>query len=369
MILARPLISEEGSLLLAEGVPLGENLVRRLREVGIPFVYVRDDRFPTDRIRPLLSPQSLRRVTAELRDLLVQAARDHAAAALTLPLEVLGSQVEEILAEVLSQPDLVVHLLDMKSHQSYEVQHGVQTLVLSALCAHRLGVSREEIRILGLGALLHDLGKVFLSPALLAKADPLDEEDWREIRRHPELGADLMEEQRDQWPLASEVALGHHERLDGSGYPRRLEGGRIPLSALIVAVADVYDALTSPRPYRPEPFTPLKALRHLRLGSGRLYDPRVVETFASLVCPFPVGTWVRLSTGHVGLVTEVHPEAPDRPVLSVVRHEEKGPLPQPLRVDLGVRREASVRAVLEDEDSSVLHPLADEIPDPSDPPR
>ena len=369
MVLARPLVSEEGTLLLAEGVPLGESLIHRLVEVGVPFVYVRDDRFPTDRVQPLVSPQSLRRVTADLRGVLVQAAQDHASSSLTLSLEVLGSQVEELICEVLSQPDLVVHLLDLKSCQSYEVQHGVQTLVLSALCAHRLGVSREEIRILGLGALLHDLGKVFLSPGLMSKVEPLSEEEWKEIRRHPEMGAGLMEEHRDLWPLASEAALSHHERLDGSGYPDGKREEQVSATARIVAVADVYDALTSPRPYRPVPFSPLKALRHLQLGAGRLYDPRVVEAFSSLICPFPVGTWLRLSTGHVGLVTEIHPEAPDRPVLSVVRLEGKGPLPQPLRVDLAAHRDASVRAILEDEDSVVLHRLEDEVPDPFDPPR
>jgi HD-GYP domain-containing protein (c-di-GMP phosphodiesterase class II) len=350
MVLARPLLSEEGKLLLAEGVSLGESLIRRISEVGIPFVYVRDDRFPDDdRARPLISPQNQRGAVAMLHVTFAEMAASYESRVLAVRLGDLADLVRDLLREALSRPAVVVHLLDLRSLSAYEPQHALQTLLLSGLIGRAMGLPEAELFTLGLGAFLHDIGKVAVPSRILDKPGHLEPEEWSVIRRHPLFGGEILGEQGGVWREAARAALHHHERLDGSGYPEGLRGEAIPRIARIVAVADAYDAMTAARPYRPVPMPPSRALRALRSAEGTHLDPEVVKTLSSLVAPYPIGTWLRLSTGQIGVVVEVRPERPDKPVLSVVRNERTGPLPTPLRVDLSLAPDARISTILEDE--------------------
>ncbi|HEX9014223.1 MAG TPA: HD-GYP domain-containing protein, partial [Anaerolineaceae bacterium] len=143
------------------------------------------------------------------------------------------------------------------------------------------GMSQTELEHLRRGALLHDIGKTSVSDAILKKPGPLNAEEWAAIRRHPQLAHDLLA----PVPLlnsALAVPTGHHERWDGSGYPRGLVGEQIPLAARVFALADVWDALTHGRPYR-RAWSPEKALEYIRGEAGRHFDPRLVELFLMLV--------------------------------------------------------------------------------------
>ena len=155
------------------------------------------------------------------------------------------------------------------------VRHGVRTAILAAALARRLGLDAGTVRRLRLAALLHDIGKVGVPGAVLRKPGPLTDEEWAAVRRHPEVGAEIVARVPGLTPVA-EIILAHHERWDGSGYPRGLKGEEIPVEARILAVADVYDALRSDRPYRPA-WSEEEALSYIRAQSGRLFDPRVVE--------------------------------------------------------------------------------------------
>ena len=150
----------------------------------------------------------------------------------------------------------------------------------SELTARALGLSPAEVRIVRCAGILHDIGKIGVHDSILGKPGPLDPDEERELRRHTEYGAAIVQPMR----FAAEVApiiLGHHEHWDGSGYPNRLAGDEIPLGARIIAVVDAWDAMTSDRPYRPS-LGEEEALRRLRAGAGTQWDPRVVEVFVQL---------------------------------------------------------------------------------------
>lgn len=150
----------------------------------------------------------------------------------------------------------------------------------SEAIGRQLGLSEEEVTALGHAAVVHDIGKLRIPDALLAKPAPLSEEEWALVRKHPVYGEDLLGE-GSFYALARQVARWHHERWDGSGYPDGLRGEAIPLGARIVAVADVFDALTSPRPYK-EAWSVAEAVRYIREQRGKHFAPDVVDAFVAL---------------------------------------------------------------------------------------
>jgi HD-GYP domain-containing protein (c-di-GMP phosphodiesterase class II) len=152
---------------------------------------------------------------------------------------------------------------------------------LAILTGERLGLSGQRLIDLSYGAYLHDIGKVRVPSQILGKADALDDEEWEQMRRHPEHGEDILRE-KSFLQAASRIVRAHHERYDGTGYPDGLRGEEIPIEARIIAVVDAYDAITSERPYKPA-LAKKRALEELRLGSGTHFDSRVVRAFASVI--------------------------------------------------------------------------------------
>ena len=167
----------------------------------------------------------------------------------------------------------------------YTPDHALEVARLSWLVGVQLGLNEEELEWLVHGALLHDVGKISVADAILEKLGPLTEEEWKVVKRHPEVGARMIE------PLESvrkavPVIRHHHERPDGGGYPDGLKGDEIPLAARIVAVVDAYDVMLR-RPYRPERYgsksSPAEALKELRDEAGRQFDVGVVEAMGRLL--------------------------------------------------------------------------------------
>ncbi|GCE07843.1 HD-GYP domain-containing protein [Dictyobacter aurantiacus] len=173
--------------------------------------------------------------------------------------------------------------------------HARQVKLLAQAVAHQLQQTEEEVYLLGLAALMHDLGKIAIPPALLNKPGPLTEQEWIVMRLHPVIGASLLEKAGGTWSSVAPAVLAHHERWDGDGYPYRLAGEEIPLHARILAVADSYAAMTELRPYRTA-ISPAEARTEIRRGIGRAYDPRVAEAFLALCSRHDQGASVHLSS-------------------------------------------------------------------------
>jgi HD-GYP domain-containing protein (c-di-GMP phosphodiesterase class II) len=167
----------------------------------------------------------------------------------------------------------------IEARDPYARGHSARVSALAVVVARRLGWRDARLGALRLGGLLHDVGKLNLDDAVLQKPGPLDEREYREIRRHPLAGARLIRRFETLRPALPYI-LFHHERWDGSGYPSGRSREQIPIGARIVAVADAFDAMTSLRPYRP-PLSLRRALVELRSGSGTQFDPGVVRAFLS----------------------------------------------------------------------------------------
>jgi len=224
----------------------------------------------------LVKPVRPRELRARCRNLLQL--RQHSESvkqrALSLEQRLLSSmhEVEERERETLSRLARAIEYRDAGTSAFLE-----RMAHFAGLIAEDLGMAEDEIRMIELAAPLHDMGKIAIPDAILMKAGPLDEEETGMMRRHPHIGHQLLSGSQNRFiQLGAVIALHHHERFDGSGYPEGLAGDAIPIEARIVAVADVLDALLSPRPYKPS--WPLAdALAFLQQQGGILFDPRCVE--------------------------------------------------------------------------------------------
>ena len=160
--------------------------------------------------------------------------------------------------------------------------HLIRMARYSRLIANAIGVERDEAETIELAAPLHDLGKIGIPDGILLKPGRLDEAEWTTMQRHPSIGHEILKGSASKYVrMGALIALGHHERYDGKGYPRGLDGDHIPLCARIVAVADVYDALTSARPYK-KAWKSADALDYIRSQRGKHFDPGLADAFLGI---------------------------------------------------------------------------------------
>ncbi|MEW6059995.1 MAG: HD-GYP domain-containing protein [Actinomycetota bacterium] len=243
-------------------------------------------------------------------------------------------RLTEHLADLISADTAQALLLTtVKSYDEYTYHHMVNVCILSLAIARASGLSKDQAVVLGIGGLLHDVGKVKVPQEILQYDGALNEEQWRLIQRHPVDGAGLvLVTSRSAFHPAVATVLEHHCAFDGSGYPR-LFGRRAPsLASRIVAVADCFDAITSKRSYR-KPEERRQALSLIQAGAGRSFDPRVVRTFVRLMGIFPVGSLVQLMTGEVAVVIRNHERLLARPTIRLVL-DVHGNESEPTEVDL-----------------------------------
>lgn len=220
----------------------------------------------------------------------------------------------------------VIGLTRLRSSHEYTYTHSIAVSALMIGLARELGLPSREVEAVGLAGLLHDVGKAKVPVAVLDKPGPLSDAEWATIRTHPERGHAILSRFGDVDPIALDVTLHHHERIDGSGYPHGLRGTEISVHARIGAVCDVYDALTSRRAYKEA--RPAAAVLEMMGRSDGHFDRRMLRALRSLVGAFPAGTLVRLQRGQLGVVLNELPADPLTPRVEVVYcAETRHPLP------------------------------------------
>ncbi len=183
-------------------------------------------------------------------------------------------------AEITSIVYALAATVDARDHYTYG--HSTNVSQYATEIAEAIGYSKDGIERVRSAALLHDIGKLNLPDELFTKSGVLTDEEWEMIEHHPELGVSILKFIVGLQGCLDAV-LFHHERYDGTGYPRGLKGKNIPLDARIMAVADTYDALTSERPYRHSKLSPEEAIMELERCAGRQFDPEIVKVFAKLL--------------------------------------------------------------------------------------
>jgi HD-GYP domain-containing protein (c-di-GMP phosphodiesterase class II) len=385
-VLARPIYNERGDVLLNAGVEVTERFTTLLLSRGITTVLIREpgeedvppEDIVSERVRAaaLTNVHKVFEVAAKATADLHGKRPEQVVAALQQPgakrpglreaavYEQLFRSVEHIMDEVLTAETLP-GLNSLKSHDNYTFCHSVDVAITALLLGKKLFLSRDQLKVLGLGCILHDIGKSLIDPAVLNKPGRLTDEEFARIKEHPSLGFELLKQQMPGDVLPKHIALQHHEHQNGGGYPRGLRGvnkvargthermdrGRMMLLAEIAAVADVYDALASDRPYRaalpPEKIVGVMGeMRETHLNS------EVLDTFFSVLPRFPVGVDCYVTAGPYehfrGVVIATNKHAIDRPKVRLLYDDRGARLSPPLEVDLAEAVDTAISCVVEE---------------------
>ena len=224
--------------------------------------------------------------------------------------------VQTTLREIVLNREILESLVDLRVYDEYTYAHSANVMSLALLMGVTLGFNYEKLRTLGVGAMLHDIGKTMIPDFILNKPGRLTPAEFDVIKTHPERGLKMIAHHR--WATADiqAVILHHHERWDGRGYPHGLKGKDIPEMARIVSVVDVYDALVSRRVYK-EPMPPDQAYQLILSGMNTQFEARMVWAFQNLIVPYPCNAVVVLSNGDVAKVRRVNKNDPLRPVVEM----------------------------------------------------
>ena len=242
-----------------------------------------------------------------------------------LNLSSLNHCARTLVGSMLDHPNALMWTLRTKRSSGHVYRRSVGCAVYSIALGQKLRYEKDMLAELALGGLLLDIGKIAVPVPILAKPGALSATERMMAQRHVDRGFELMQSNGVASEGVSEMVLGHHERLDGSGYPQRMCGTEIPIFARIAAIVDTFDALTVDRPYAMS-LSPHAGLRRLDADRGFKFDGALVDQFLGALGAYPTGTWVKLADGSVGIVCVQSPDDPLRPRIAIFLDPDDQPL-------------------------------------------
>jgi len=311
LITARNIYNAKGKMLLSYDIVLDERLIQRLANMGIDSVYVTNPYFKDE-------PQEILHEKTRVETIkITQKAFTTFRSSKVINIDDLKNVAKMITEDVMNNKHVMIHLTDIRTYDEYTFGHSIDTCLIASVIGLKLGFKEKKLNELALGVLFHDIGKMLIPPEILNKKEALSTEEWQIIKDHAKVGFDILRKESDMPLTSAHIAYQHHENFDGSGYPRGLSSEDIHLYARVAAVADLYDAVTSDRPYRPA-MLPHEAYEVVLGSRGNKLDPKVTDIFLDNVVLFPVGTMVLLNTGDIGVVIKVYPKLKARPLIQLV---------------------------------------------------
>jgi HD-GYP domain-containing protein (c-di-GMP phosphodiesterase class II) len=265
-------------------------------------------------------------------------------------LDILRESLSQIVKDINEIPpdESMLKLIDIKDYDDYIFVHPVNVCILSILIGKEAKLKKAQLEELGMGALFHDIGRVRISEDILKKESHLTPEEFEAVKRHPVEGLEiLLTFTKRIEEITRMVITQHHERYNGEGYPWGFSGNQISYFALIAAVADTYDALTTRRPYC-RSFSPYEAVRRIATTTPSDFDPHVTRLFINTFSVYPPGCLVRLNTKETAIVIRTNKESVLRPIVRLILDKNGDPLKEDIDINLLKEKKQFVLKVLED---------------------
>lgn len=320
--LAKPIYSDRGTKLVGEGVELTGGMLDRLKQSGISYIFIQDkvtEDIVVDEVIPIETRieaiQTLQSTFSMIRNGLQKGER-------LLSTQVKVSDFQKVIANIssaLKGSQQTISLLSEIYHKdTYVLSHSLNVATYTLALGVKKGYTDQQLTDLGVGALLHDIGKLYIPPEILHKPGKLTDEEYAIVQKHPEYGFELLKKEFEISYLSAHCAYQHHERWDGFGYPRGLKGEEIHPYARLMAVCDVFDAMTSHRVYR-KALMPHESMEWIQSKASTFFEEEAVETFHRTISLFPIGMTVQLNTGETAVVVDNNADDPGRPIVRVYK--------------------------------------------------
>ncbi|RCW66968.1 HD-GYP domain-containing protein [Saliterribacillus persicus] len=332
--LAKAVLNDHGKVLIQRDVKLTKNMVKRLIELGVTYVYIKEKDTEDILVSPPIPEEMRIEALHSIRDSFnVLRKNDLVKSSYILEktTQNFTSMVDNIFNEVKNREDVLSFLSDILISDDYVYTHSLNVTIYAIALATELKLPKKQIEQIGLGSMLHDIGKVFTPEEILTKPGRLTDIEFEVIKGHTVDGFNFLRKTNTIPLLVAHCAYQHHERLDGSGYPRGIKGDEIHPYGQILGISDVFDAVTSNRVYR-DAMLPHQGLEILYAGSGTLFNKDYVESFRKTVALYPNGITVELSDGRTAIVVSQNPLLLERPVVRIIA--EKGEKVKPYDINL-----------------------------------
>lgn len=310
--LGKHIFASDGRILLSDGVTLTIGLISKLRQMGVSSIFVKDDRFADVKMEEVVSETTKRKAISALASSIQFIQNDT-----QMDGKSISTIVDKMIEEVMSNSDVLFHLTDIRTKDNDLFVHLVNVCIMSVMIGVQVGLPKQRIQELAVGALLHDIGKMV---GEVKKRDiPIGYDRNDELMQHHSWkGFNTLRKAQDLSTLSAHIALAHHENVDGTGKPRGMSGNDIHFLAKIVAVANDYDHLVSDSEDDLALF-PHEACERIMGLSNFRYDHNVVWKFLRCIAIYPSGVQVKLSDGSIGVVTGQHKGLPQRPIVRTFR--------------------------------------------------
>ena len=326
MVLERAVYGGNFEVLIGQGTKMNATQIKRINDLGYAGAYVFDDLTQEAETRDIIPDELRIRAIKAAKDMLHQAEL----AAKNQPTNKKANErslkvVQPIIDSIISSRHRIIDLVDLKPFDSYNYYHAASVTVLSILIGVELGISGVQLYDLGAAALLHDVGDIFTPKEILQKPGKLTDDERELIKQHTERGFEFL---KDEFAFSIDSCVGvfqHHENYNGTGYPQQISKNKISLFGRIIAVAEVYDALVSRRPFR-EAMYPPEAMEFITYHSGSMFDPEIVDILKRVIALYPVGFCVELTSKVRCFVIGNYVSSPERPYLRLLNAMSSTPL-------------------------------------------
>ena len=320
-VIGKTLYDIDGRILVRSGLILTEGIIDKIKNVKILSIYIIDE-YSSEEIEDIIKPELRQKAILTIKEAFSNINRITVADKFSKRESVYFNNIENmadnLIENVLSNERVLLSLVDIRSLDNYFYSHAVNVAVISLTLGIALKLSKRQLQHLCTGALLHDVGKVFISKEILMKTDDLTPEENLMLEKHSALGYKYLSDSYNLSAHTKIIALQHHERPDGLGYPNELISDEINILSKIVSIADAYDTLSGGRPNKKAMF-PSDVLEYLMSNAGTMFDYDIVNTFCKIVIPFSQGTLVNLSNGDIAVVQETLPNFPLRPIVKIIK--------------------------------------------------
>lgn len=316
MTLAKSIYDLNGNLLISSGSELKQRYIEHLKKSGQGHLYV--GTLPEDCDLPEPISEKLRLKATKTIKELVGGLR---AGSKSIDVSRIKTLADEIIRDFEQETNTFIATIDPKNPQDYEFRHSVNVCLIAMVLAKSLFLTKERLKILVTGALLHDIGKAFIPEEILNKKSSLSKAEMTKIQEHPRYAYALLSKYKTVSLYTRHIAYQHHERADGSGYPRGLTSKEIEPLAKIIGLADVFDAMTSDKPYK-QGMKHSQAINELK-QSSHLFDQNLLSILFKSIAPFTVGEQVTLNSGEKAYVVKINPQMLDKPVVGFARGNQR----------------------------------------------